>query len=73
LGRLYRLLETDLCELGLNYIPTFGLRLKRVTPGLLQDVARTHFPKGGSVVVVAGSAGRLEPSLREIAAVEVLQ
>ena len=73
LGRLYRLLETDLCELGLNYIPTFSLRLKRVTPTLLQDVARTHFPKGGSVVVVAGSAGRLEPSLREIAAVEVLQ
>jgi len=70
--QLYQLLATDLGELGLNYIPTFSLRLKRVTPGILQNVVRTHFKKGGSVAVLAGTVDQLEPALKEIGPVEVL-
>jgi predicted Zn-dependent peptidase len=69
----YQLLGADLCELGLNFIPTFSLRLKRVTPTILQNVVKTHFKNGGSVVVVAGPAGQLEPTLKEIGPVEVLK
>jgi zinc protease len=71
--QLYELLGTDLCELGLNYIPTYGLRLKRVTPTILQNVVKTHFEGRGSVVVVAGSALKLEPALKEIGPVQVLK
>jgi len=71
--QLYELLGADLCELGLNYIPTFGLRLKRVSPSVLQNVVKANFKTGGSVVVVAGSAGQLEPALREFGPVEVLK
>jgi zinc protease len=71
--KLYQLLGTDLCELGLNYIPTFGLRLKRVSPAVLQNVVKTNFKTGGSVIVVAGAAAELEPVLREFGPVEVLK
>lgn len=71
--QLHRLLGTDLYELGLNYIPTFSLRLKRVTPAVLQNVVKAQFKNGGSVVVVAGPVGQLEPALKEIGPVEVLK
>jgi zinc protease len=71
--QLYELLGTDLCELGLNYIPTFSLRLKRVSPTVLQNVVKTHFENRSPVVVAAGSAALLEPALKEIGQVEVLK
>jgi predicted Zn-dependent peptidase len=70
--QLYQLLGTDLCDLGLNYIPTYGLRLKRVTPTVLQGVIETYFENGRSVTVAAGSASQLGPDLEEIGTVEVL-
>jgi hypothetical protein len=70
--QLYQLLGTDLFELGLNYIPTFSLRLERVSPAVLQNVVETHFKHGGTVVVVAGSARQLESALSEIGPVQLL-
>jgi predicted Zn-dependent peptidase len=72
-SQLYELLETDLFELGLNYIPTFSLRVKRVSPTILQNVVKTHFDSRSPTIVVAGSAERLEPAFREIGSVEVLK
>ena len=71
--QLHQLLGTDLYELGLNYIPTFSLRLKRVSPTVFQNVVSNYFRDSGSVVVLAGSVGRLEAVFKEIGPVEVLK
>ncbi len=71
--QLYQLLGADLYELGLNYIPTFSLRLKRVSPTVFENVVRSYFKGSGSVVVLAGSVAKLEAAFKEIGPVEVLK
>lgn len=73
LGRIYRILETALYNLGINHIPTFGLRLQRVTSKSLSQVVREHLAPENFVLVVAGPANQLRADLEKVARVEVIQ
>ncbi len=71
-ARLFELLEANLYELGVSYLATYGLRLDRVSPDTLREVAATRLPESSFLVVVAGTAARLSAEMGEDGAVRVL-
>jgi predicted Zn-dependent peptidase len=64
--------EAELCELGINYLTTFNLRLERVTPERFQRTLKASLPASGYVLVVAGSAAELSSLLEVAGDVETL-
>ena len=70
--RILKVLETDLLDLGINFITTFDLRLERVTPEAFQRRLASLIPVNQFVLVMAGSVIELEPFFKEIGRVEVL-
>ena len=71
-ARLHELLESNLYDLGVSYLATYGLRLQRVLPDTLREVARTRLAATSFVVVVAGSASRLSAELEGEGPVTIL-
>lgn len=65
LSRLYRLLEADLYDLGINYITHYGPRLNRVTAESLQELAQELLSPHSYLMVVAGPAPILQPNLAD--------
>ena len=70
-ARLYRLLETDLYRWGINYVVYFGLRVDRVTPEVFREAVSQYLPLDRSVLVVAGPAADLRPSLESLGQIQV--
>ncbi len=66
LSALYQLLETDLHNVGINYLTNYGLRLDRVTPETFQNAVRKYVSLEHSVLVVAGPVQRLRSELAKI-------
>ena len=71
LGRLYRLLETELYSLGVSYIATYGSRLSRVTAEILQATLQEYLSTQDFLLVVAGPEKILRTQLEEFGKVEV--
>lgn len=72
LGRLYQILESELYNLGLNYISTFGIRLNRVDEEAIREVAGKHLSPNQFLLVVSGPSANLKPLLETIGEVEFL-
>ena len=70
LSRLYRLLETNLYNVGINFITHYGYRLSRVTPEGFQNALREYLSLENFVLVVTGPADQLKPELDKIERVE---
>ncbi len=72
LARIREVLATELYDLGINFIPTFPLRLERVTPEVFRNTVKEGFPEGGSVAVIATPNDSMKAELEELGKVEVL-
>jgi len=71
-GRMMQVLSTELYQLGINFVTTYGLRLERVTPERFQSALGEHFSSNGFTLVVAAPAAEVVPQLEGIGEVEVL-
>jgi len=71
-GRVKEILTSELYGLGLGFIPTFHLRLERVTPEVFTRDLGEELPASGFVAVVVASDGGLGSSLEQYGQVEVL-
>lgn len=71
-ARIREILTSELYGLGLGFIPTFPLRLDRVTPERFQKDLAELLPSGGFVVVVVSSESSLVSDLKQFGQVEVL-
>lgn len=69
---LYQILESELYNLGINYIANYALRLERVTPKVLQSVLQSHLSADSFVLVVAGPAAELRAQLEQLGEVQLL-
>jgi hypothetical protein len=58
--------------LGLGFIPTFPLRLDRVTPEVFQRTVSEQLPDKSFVVVVVSPGAGLDSRLEQFGRVEVL-
>ena len=70
--RLYQLLETNLFNVGVNFINYYGYRLNRVTPEVFQRAIQEYFSLEDFVMVVAGPRDLLQPELEQIGQVTVV-
>lgn len=62
-GQMDRVLETDLYELGINFIPTFGLRLSRVSESKFQEMIKSLVPDKSHVMITAGPRREIEEQI----------
>ncbi len=70
LAGLYRLLETSLYEVGINFLTNYGLRLDRLTRDDFQEAVQKYVALDNFVLVVAGPSQHLQSELDKIGAVE---
>ena len=70
-GRLTRLLDTSLYDLGVTYIVNYGLRLRRVTPEDFRTLLMEYLSQDSSLLVVGGPAAQLKPELEELGPVQI--
>lgn len=70
--RLFRLLETTLYSVGINFITHYGLRLSRVSAQDFVRVLPKYLSLDQFVMVVAGPVNKLKAELDEIGQVTVL-
>ena len=70
--RLFRLLETTLYSVGINFITHYGLRLSRVSPDEFVRVLPKYLSLDQFVMVVAGPVDKLKAELEKIGQVTVL-
>ncbi len=70
--RLYQLLDTNLFNLGVNFINYYGYRLNRVTPEVFQRAVQEYLSLEDFVMVVAGPRDQLQPELEKIGQVRVV-
>ena len=70
--RLFRLLETTLYSLGINFITHYGLRLSRITPDDFVRVLPNYLSLDQFVMAVAGPVDKLKAELDKIGQVIVL-
>lgn len=71
LPRLYRLLETNLYNLGINFITHYGTRLNRVTPKHFANVVQRYVSLQNFLLLVAGPSDQLKAELDEIGSVKM--
>ncbi len=62
-GQMDKVLETDLYELGINFIPTFGLRLSRVSESKFQEMIKSLVPDKSHIMITAGPRQEIEEQL----------
>lgn len=62
-GQMAKVLETDLYELGINFIPTFGMRLSRVSESRFQETIKSLVPEKSHILVAAGPRQEIEEEL----------
>ena len=70
LSALYQLLETNLHNVGINYLTNYGLRLDRVIPETFQNAVKKYLSLANSILIVAGPAESLRSELAKIGKVE---
>ncbi|MBI4445817.1 MAG: insulinase family protein [Acidobacteria bacterium] len=70
-SKLYRILETDLYDLGVSHIANYAFRLNRVSPETLQATLKQSLETGATLLVVAGPVEVIQPELEKSAAVEI--
>jgi len=73
LSGLYRLLETSLYEVGINFLTNYGLRLNRLTRDDFQKAVQKYVDLEDFILVVAGPAQYLKSELDKIGIVESLR
>lgn len=66
-GQMDRVLETDLYELGINFIPTFGLRLSRVSESKFQEMIKSLVPDKSHIMITAGPRREIEEQIKKTA------
>jgi len=71
-GCLLEILSADIYGLGVNFIPTFGLRLERLTLETFQKSLQEVLPSAGFVAVVASPTPDLARRLAQFGTVELL-
>ena len=71
-SRLYQLLETNLFNVGVNFITYYGYRLNRVTSEVFQRAVQEYLSLEDFVLVVAGPRDQLKPELDKIGQVTVV-
>jgi len=71
-SRLYRLLETDLYSVGVNFVTHYGLRLNRITPEIFHRTLLKYLTWDRSLAVLAGETSALEAELGTLGEVENL-
>ena len=64
-GQMNKVLETDLYELGINFIPTFGLRLSRVNEQKFQEMIKSLVPDKSHIMVAAGPRREIEEQIEK--------
>ena len=64
-GQMDRVLETDLYELGINFIPTFGLRLSRVSESKFQEMIKSLVPDKSHIMITAGPRQEIEEQIKK--------
>lgn len=62
-GQMDKVLETDLYELGINFIPTFGLRLSRVSESKFQEMIKSLVPDKSHIMIAAGPRQEIEEQI----------
>jgi predicted Zn-dependent peptidase len=62
-GQMSKVLETDLYELGINFIPTFGLRLSRVSESKFQEMIKSLVPDKSHIMIAAGPRQEIEEQI----------
>jgi zinc protease len=67
------ILDIETFGLGKDYVITFADRVNAITPADVQRAAQTYFKPKSVAIVIAGSAGRFEASMKKIGAVAVLK
>ncbi len=70
-GRLTRILDTSLYDLGVTYIVNYGLRLRRVTPEDFRKLLMEYLSQDSSLLVVGGPAAELKPELEALGPVQI--
>jgi zinc protease len=67
------ILDIETFGLGKDYVITFADRVNAITPSDVQRAAQTYFKPKSVAIVIAGSAGRFESSMKKIGTVAVLK
>ncbi len=70
--RLFDLLESNLYELGMSHLTNYGLRLDRVRETHFAAAVKRYFPAESYLLIVSGKAEELEPQLRDLGTVTML-
>jgi predicted Zn-dependent peptidase len=70
--RLYQLMETNLFNVGVNFISSYGYRLNRVIPEVFQRAVQEYLSLEDFVLVVAGPLDQLKAELDKIGQVTVV-
>lgn len=70
--RIYQLLETNLFNVGVNFINYYGYRLNRVTPEVFQRAVQEYLSLEDFVLIVAGPRDQLQSALEGIGQVTVV-
>ncbi len=71
-ARIREILTSELYGVGLGFIPTFPLRLERVTPEVFQRAVSEQFPDKSYVAVIVSPGADLDSRLGQFGRVEVL-
>ena len=69
---LEAILRTDLYELGIHYIATFGIRIERISPEIFQRGLNASFPGGNFIAVIATPTLEIQDKLNSLGNVELL-
>ncbi len=64
------LLDSELYRLGTNYLSTFTDFVRRCTPAMIQEAAKSCLFPGGVVMIVRGPAATLQPQLESLGTVQ---
>ncbi|MEJ2081269.1 MAG: hypothetical protein P8Y94_03635, partial [Acidobacteriota bacterium] len=71
-ARIREILTSELYGVGLGFIPTFPLRLERVTPEVFQRAVSEQFPDKSYVAVIVSPGADMDSRLGQFGRVEVL-
>ncbi len=69
---LYEFLESDLYNVGVNYLINYGLRLERVSPDDFKSAVQEYLSPDSYVIIVAGPSTQLEPHMDQFGDLKIL-
>lgn len=67
------LLDSELYRLGTNYLSTFSDFVRRCTPAMIQESAKSCLFPGGLILIVRGPAATLQPQLQSLGTVQPIK